>query len=173
LDKNWSYKNPIKTRIIIAIILIPLGVFFGYYFIFIETKEYLKFKDNISVNVLEIKKLKYLPQIGDEPPNLNVVYTYVFNEKTYQSNRYSIYDRADDNFNKHTEKLYKKIKAYKNGKSSELLAYINPNNPGEAVIDISFRWSRFLFPFPFFIIGLFGGISAVLSAIKMTREKSL
>ena len=85
-------------------------------------------------------------------------YTYTYNGNSYTNTRVAIDDGAD-NIGDFQEDLGRKL-ARAAGRKSGIEAYVNPEEPGEAVISRDMRWGLFAFKMLFVI--LFGGAGAFL-----------
>ncbi len=96
---------------------------------------------------------------GDDSTTYKAVaqYSYRFNGRQYQGNRVSINKGSDNIGDYQQDTAHRLIQAYRNKK--EITVWVNPDNPGESIVDKNIRWEMLAFSMLFVLI--FGGVGFI------------
>lgn len=98
---------------------------------------------------------------AEEPFVLRVSYSYKVDGKTYLGNRYHFQETRSDEY----EKLALKLRRLKG--EDVVRAYVNPDNPEEAVLYPGSFWKALLILFPLIFVAI--GVAVLVAALRMKK----
>ncbi|HEY9029885.1 MAG TPA: DUF3592 domain-containing protein [Kangiella sp.] len=108
---------------------------------------------------------------GDDSTTYGVTgqYQYEYQGRRYTSNQLNFYT-GTDNIGRYQQDFYRKL-AQLSSNQITITAYVNPDNPNEAVIDKSIRWSMLGFQSIFLFV--FGGVGlAIIIFGRYAKKKA-
>lgn len=108
---------------------------------------------------------------GDDSTTYGVEgqYQYEYNGQRYTSNQLNFYS-GTDNIGNYQQDLYRKLDRVKSNQQT-ITAYINPDNPNEAVLDRTIRWGMLGFQSIFLFV--FGGVGlGIMLFGRFAKKKS-
>ncbi len=108
---------------------------------------------------------------GDDSTTYGVTgqYQYEYQGRRYTSNQLNFYT-GTDNIGSYQQDFYRKL-AQVSSNQKTITAYVNPDNPNEAVIDKSIRWSMLGFQSIFLFV--FGGVGlAIIIFGRYAKKKA-
>ncbi len=108
---------------------------------------------------------------GDDSTTYGVKgsFNYEYQGKRYSSNKLNFYT-GTDNIGDYQQDFYRELQQVKNSNLT-ITAYVNPDNPNEAVIDKSIRWSMLGFQSIFLFV--FGGVGlAIIIFGRYAKKKA-
>lgn len=156
----------IKSTIGIILFLIGLAVFYDS-----VCKMTLKYFTSASWQQVpaSISLLRPKNNSGKSYTRYVVVhYEYHFRGIKYQSHSVTLSD-VDDNFGSFWSDLYKRLEQEK--VSDSVKAWINPNNPSDALLDRTFRWSNVFFGIIFLFMLCGFGFMLIWKSNKMEKRR--
>ena len=99
--------------------------------------------------------------------SVNSNYSYQFNGENYTSNRVSL-STGSDNIGQYWENLERSLRQAKN--SNEAVAFVNPEDPTDSLLDRTLRWKSMVFGSMLFF--LFGGVGVFLLWVSTRKTKT-
>lgn len=108
---------------------------------------------------------------GDDSTTYGVKgsFNYEYQGKRYTSNKLNFYT-GTDNIGDYQQDFYRELQQVKNSKRT-ITAYVNPDNPAEAVIDKDIRWGMLGFQSIFLLV--FGGAGlGIIIASRYVKKKA-
>lgn len=123
-------------------------------------------KSNEWIHVpVQVQHLELISASGRSSNQYKVhaIYTYQFSGIQYQSNQVSFYP-VRDNIGNYWPDLYQRLRS--DAQYAQVLAWVNPDNPADAVLDRSFRKSILVLGVVLFLGLNFFGFGLVYKSIK-------
>lgn len=140
------------------------------YFTFVTmTQRYFETQNwqNVQATIDELSLEK---NYGEDSTTYRVVanYRYQFNGLSYSNQQVALND-TQDNIGDYWQRLYQQLQ--KNRSLDKVFAWVDPNNPSDALLDRTFRWEKVAFGSLFIL--MFGGFGAgtIWLSLKSTPDK--
>ena len=117
----------------------------------------------------QIKSLQLDVKQGETTTyKVNGQYSYRFNNTQYENDRISLSSRSD-NIGDYWQSLYSELNNKKKNNSAQ--AWVNPNNPSDAILDRTFRWESFGFGMLFLIVFSGVGLAIMIFSLKVKSKQ--
>jgi len=117
---------------------------------------------------VQIHQLKLSRNTGGDSTTYRIEsrYSYRFRGTVFESSRVSLSD-SSDNIGSYWQDLYRQLSQMK--KYERAVALVNPDDPGEAYLDRTFRWGKVIFSSVFLV--MFGGVGGLFAWLSLQRSK--
>lgn len=151
-----------KDRTILLVVG-PCFIVVGFYFLYVlvnDSSRYLAFRSAVEVPIAKIRDYQLVNSRGGgrsiaTRSSIYIIYEYDFQGSTFTGSHASIYS-GGDNFGSFQTDLAGRISRFIN-EGKPLNCYVLKRDPGQSVIDRSFRLSRCIAPVLFTLAFLYSG----------------
>jgi len=169
MQKNVKSRLRFLLPVFFSLFFLVVGSILSYIFV-LKPMALVRKSRNWPVVVCNIHSSRVRIHQGEDNPiySIEIIYSYKYKDREYTSHKYNFWDMGSSSGYKRKKEI---VNAYSPG--SESICYVNPEKPGQAVlnreIDPEMKYLKFI-PFVFILVGFVGLIYEIR---KFRRDKAL
>jgi hypothetical protein len=151
--------------LLFGLVFLGAGLAMGYFFVLTDLSAAITARDYVPVQAeLLHVELKYHRSDKSTTYETKARYRYRYAERDYTSERVAIGEGAD-NIGSYQQDLYKRLNTAKQRRAT-VVAWVNPGNPNEALLDRDMRWGLFALKGMFFLVFSLVGLGVTIYTLR-------